>query len=76
MPYRTLPSNLALSVHLNLTYVKAKDPASGRVYIVAEPLLHELPGAVPKESKKKDKAQPKKGGFEVCRAMHQSHHIF
>ena len=67
---RTLPSNLALCVHPDFTYVKAKDPATGRVYIVAEALLHELPGAVPKESKKKDKAAkdsaPKKGGFEVC----------
>lgn len=66
---RTLPSNLALCVHPDFTYVKAKDPATGRVYIVAEALLHELPGAVPKESKKKDKAAkdnaPKKGGFEV-----------
>lgn len=64
---RTLPSNLALCVHPDFVYVKAKDPAAGRVYIVAESLLHELPGAVPKESKKKDKgkAEPKKGGFEV-----------
>ena len=67
---RTLPSNLALCVHPDFTYVKAKDPATGRVYIVAEALLHELPGAVPKESKRKDQAAkdsaPKKGGFEVC----------
>ncbi len=63
---RTLPSNLALCVHPDFVYVKAKDPATGRVYIVAEALLHELPGAVPKESKKKAKAQPEKGGFEVC----------
>lgn len=64
---RTLPSNLALCVHPDFVYVKAKDPATGRVYVVAESLLHELPGAVPKESKKKDKgkAEPKKGGFEV-----------
>jgi len=64
---RTLPSNLALCVHPDFVYVKAKDPATGRVYVVAESLLHELPGAVPKESKKKDKgkADPKKGGFEV-----------
>ena len=55
-------------MHPDFTYVKAKDTTSGRVYVVAEPLLHELPGAVPKESKKKDKAQPKKGGFEVCHA--------
>ena len=64
---RTLPSNLALCVHPDFVYVKAKDPATGRVYIVAEALLQELPGAVPKESKKKDKskAEPKKSGFEV-----------
>ena len=67
MSCRTLPSNLALCVHPDFVYVKAKDPATGRVYVVAESLLHELPGAVPKESKKKDKgkAEPKKGGFEV-----------
>ena len=68
MPCRTLPSNLALCVHPDFVYVKAKDPNTGRVYLVAEALLHELPGAVPKESKKKDKSQPKKGGFEV--SMH------
>lgn len=62
---RTLPSNLALCVHPDFVYVKAKDPGTARVYVVAEALLHELPGAVPKESKKKDKSQPKKGGFEV-----------
>ena len=62
---RTLPSNLALCVHPDFVYVKAKDPGTGRVYVVAEALLHELPGAVPKESKKKEKSQPKKGGFEV-----------
>lgn len=63
--YRTLPSNLALCVHPDFVYVKVKDPGTGRVYVVAEALLHELPGAVAKESKKKDKSQPKKGGFEV-----------
>ena len=67
---RTLPSNLALCVHPDFVYVKAKDPGSGRVYVVAEALLHELPGAVPKESKKKDKSQPKKGGFEVSIHLH------
>ena len=74
MSCRTLPSNLALCVHPDFVYVKARDPATGRVYIVAESLLHELPGAVPKESKKKDKAQdkaqPKKGGFEVPVCSH------
>ncbi|DBA71115.1 hypothetical protein WJX79_007299 [Trebouxia sp. C0005] len=67
----TLPSNLALCVHPEFVYVKAKDPATGHVYIVAESLLHELPGAVPKESKKKDKgkAEPKKGGFEILKKM-------
>ena len=52
-------------MHPDFVYVKAKDPSTGRVYVVAEARLHELPGAVPKESKKKDKSQPKKGGFEV-----------
>ncbi|KAL3138515.1 hypothetical protein ABBQ32_006299 [Trebouxia sp. C0010 RCD-2024] len=65
----TLPSNLALCVHPDFVYVKVKDPGTGRVYVVAEALLHELPGAVAKESKKKDKSQPKKGGFEVLKKM-------
>ena len=69
MHCRTLPSNLALCVHPDFVYVKAKDPSTGRVYLVAEALLHELPGAVPKESKKKDKSQPKKGGFEVSQNL-------
>lgn len=70
---RTLPSNLALCVHPEFVYVKARDPSTGRVYLVAEALLHELPGAVPKDSKKKDKSQPKKGGFEVWLHLGGSH---
>ena len=33
---RTLPSNLALCVNPDFDYVRAQDPVSGRVYIVAE----------------------------------------
>ena len=60
---RTLPSNLALCVNPGFDYVKVKDPASGRVYIVADCRLGELPGAVPKEGKKGKEATP---GFQVC----------
>ena len=56
----TLPSNLALCVHPELTYVKARDPANGRVYVVAEARLAQLPGAVPHEKKKA--AAPVGGG--------------
>ena len=59
---RTLPSNLAVCVNPEMEYVKARDPASGRVYIVAETLLDRLPGAVPKAGKK-GKAEQK--SFEV-----------
>ena len=55
---RTLPSNLALCVNTDFEYVKARDPATGKVYIVAESRLAAVPGAVPKP--KKDKG--KKGG--------------
>ncbi|KAK9804719.1 hypothetical protein WJX72_001779 [[Myrmecia] bisecta] len=67
----TLPSNLALCVNPDFTYVKVKDPEKGKVYIVAEPLLAKLPGAVPQEKKgKKAKEGDKaKGGFEVLAKM-------
>lgn len=32
-------------------YVRAKDPATGKVYIVAESRLASIPGAVPKAKK-------------------------
>jgi isoleucyl-tRNA synthetase len=35
----TLPSNLALAIGKNISYVKAKDKSSGRSYILAEALL-------------------------------------
>eukprot|EP00887_Chlorella_sp_A99_P005236 scaffold1.g5236.t1 len=61
----TLPSNLALCVNPEFTYVKARDPATGKVYIVAESRLAEIPGAVPKAKKggKGKEAAPK--GFEA-----------
>lgn len=34
--YRTLPSNLALCVNPAMDYVRVQDPATKRVYIVAE----------------------------------------
>ena len=60
--HRTLPSNLALCVNAAFDYVKVKDPACGRVYIVAETRLGELPGALPKAAKKGKEATP---GFQV-----------
>lgn len=65
----TLPSNLALCVNPEFDYVKAKDPATGNVYIVAEARLSEIPGALPKA--KKGGGTSKKGadgtdaGFEI-----------
>ena len=70
----TLPSNLALCVNPEFTYLKVKDPATEKVYIVAEARLSEIPGAVPKAKKagKKGKDAVKdaapaedKGGFEI-----------
>ena len=40
----TLPSNLALAVHPDFDYVKFKDLASGKIYIVASCRLDELYG--------------------------------
>ena len=48
---RTLPSNLALCVNPGFDYVRARDPATGKVYIVAESRLASIPGAVPKAKK-------------------------
>uniref|UniRef100_A0A7S3R0N5 isoleucine--tRNA ligase n=2 Tax=Dunaliella tertiolecta TaxID=3047 RepID=A0A7S3R0N5_DUNTE len=57
----TLPSNLALCVNAELTYVKVKDPVRDKVFIVAQSRLPFMPGAVPKESKGKGKGQDKDG---------------
>eukprot|EP01025_Chloroclados_australasicus_P032407 TRINITY_DN32893_c0_g2_i4.p1 TRINITY_DN32893_c0_g2~~TRINITY_DN32893_c0_g2_i4.p1 ORF type:complete len:1193 (+),score=122.61 TRINITY_DN32893_c0_g2_i4:332-3580(+) len=50
----TLPSNLALCVNPSMDYVRVKDPEKNKVYILAEARLAQLPGALPKKSKKKD----------------------
>lgn len=68
--HRTLPSNLALCVNPGFTYVRARNPATGRVYVVAESRLAAVPGAVPKAGKKgagggdakKGAAETSKGG--------------
>lgn len=39
----TLPSNLALCVNANLVYVKVKSKSNGKIYVVAESRLSELP---------------------------------
>ena len=64
---RTLPSNLALCVNPDFDYVRARDPASGRMYIVAAVRLPEIPGAVPKakKAKKGAAAEPPTGGWQV-----------
>lgn len=71
----TLPSNLALCVHPELTYVKAKCRASGKVFVVAEARLTALPGAAPKKKKKGAKdgdadadAAPE-GGYDILATM-------
>lgn len=66
----TLPSNLALCVHPEMTYVKVRNPATQAVYICLEARLSEIPGAVPKPEKaggkKKSKsAEPPAAPFEV-----------
>lgn len=61
----TLPSNLALCVNPDLEYVKARDPRTGRVYVVAECRLAELPGAVPKKKKASKKSKKGKGSAEA-----------
>jgi hypothetical protein len=50
----TLPSNLALCVHPELEYVRARDPATGKVYVVAEARLCQLPGAAAAAEGKKE----------------------
>ena len=47
----TLPSNLALCVNPEFDYLRVRDPGSGKVYIVGEARLAEIPGAVPKGKK-------------------------
>lgn len=58
---------MALCVHPDFSYVKVKDPATGRVYIVAESRLKDIPGAVPKpkKGKKGQEAAPAEGGWQV-----------
>lgn len=70
----TLPSNVALCVNPEFTYVKVKDPASGKVYIVGESRLSEIPGAVPKAKKGAKKGgtaneDKPEGGFTVVEKM-------
>ena len=71
---RTLPSNLALCVNPGFTYVRARDPKTGKVYVVAESRLPAVPGAVPKPGSKKGAAADKKkgkggGGAETAAAV-------
>ncbi|KAA8531175.1 hypothetical protein F0562_005911 [Nyssa sinensis] len=45
----TLPSNLALCVNANFVYVKVRNKLNGKIYIVAESRLSELPIEKPKK---------------------------
>ncbi|KAK9792748.1 hypothetical protein WJX73_005932 [Symbiochloris irregularis] len=65
----TLPSNLALCVNPAMEYVRVQDPATGRVYIVAEARLAFLPGAVPKAKKGGKKDAAPAAGFKVLSKM-------
>ncbi|GMJ10539.1 hypothetical protein like AT4G10320 [Hibiscus trionum] len=46
----TLPSNLALCVNANFVYVKVRNKYSGKIYVVAESRLSELPTEKPKSN--------------------------
>lgn len=46
----TLPSNLALCVNANFTYVKVRNKYTGKIYVVAESRLSALPSEKPKSS--------------------------
>ncbi|XP_052173832.1 isoleucine--tRNA ligase, cytoplasmic [Diospyros lotus] len=46
----TLPSNLALCVNADIVYVKVKNKLNGKIYVVAESRLSELPVEKPKKS--------------------------
>ncbi|CAN6457025.1 unnamed protein product [Victoria cruziana] len=53
----TLPSNLALCVNANFTYVKVRDKLSGETYIVAESRLSQLPNKKMKTTETKASAE-------------------
>ena len=55
--------------HPEFEYVKARDPATGAVYIVAEARLAELPGAVPKKKAGAKGCGDAPKGFEVRAAV-------
>ncbi|TXG72868.1 hypothetical protein EZV62_001447 [Acer yangbiense] len=66
----TLPSNLALCVNANLTYVKVRNRYTGKIFVVAESRLSSLPSEKPKtkvangpagDSKKSKGSSSKKG---------------
>lgn len=61
----TLPSNVALCVNPNFTYIKIRVLKTGGVYIVSEERVHEIPHTQPPvRSKKRDKQhqQPQQDG--------------
>ncbi|OMO80371.1 Aminoacyl-tRNA synthetase, class Ia [Corchorus capsularis] len=59
----TLPSNLALCVNANFVYLKVRNNYSGKIYVIAESRLSELPTEKPNGDSKKSKS--KGDSFEV-----------
>jgi hypothetical protein len=57
---------VALCVNPKLKYVKVKDPATQKVYIVSESRLSALPGAVATAAKK---GKPGTPGFDKVREV-------
>ena len=52
----TLPSNLALCVHPEFSYVRVKQENTGAVFVVAEARVAFLPGGTPKKVKKGERS--------------------
>jgi isoleucyl-tRNA synthetase len=61
----TLPSNLALCVNPEMDYVKVRETASGKAFVVAEARLSEVPGALAKGKKGAAGGGKGKGGEET-----------
>ena len=60
-----------------MAVAQIRDPAKGRVYIVAEARMESIPGAVPKQKKGKKGGESDQKGFEVgIRPGDQSRHTY
>ena len=66
----TLPANLALCVHPEFDYVKVKDTASGKLYILAKCRLTMVyPDKSKKKKKKKQPQEEAKAPYEIVAEM-------